>query len=246
MGGRATSGHSLDPGSALANHPPGPFASAQILVYSRPDCVKLVRFMGRHAIKREMDLQILLGWIEDRSRVLDLGCGRGVLLQELMARKDCYAVGVDNDLAKITGCVKRGVPAYQGDVTDMLAACPDDSYDWVVCSRTLQELNKPQVILKEALRVGKRLAIGFVNHGYWVNRWHMLLYGSRIRNEVYPDPWWASRAMNPVSIASFEQFCGEEGYAIGRRTFLSSSWREPCRFLPSWFAGYAVYEVTNP
>ncbi|MEO0794060.1 MAG: methionine biosynthesis protein MetW [Verrucomicrobiota bacterium] len=199
--------------------------------------------MGRHAVKREMDLQILLEWIADDARVLDLGCGRGILLQELINRKNCYAVGVDNDLGKITGCVKRDVPAYQGDIAEILGTFEENAFDWVVCSRTLQELGTPHTILLEALRVGKRLAVGFVNHGYWVNRWEMLKNGSRIRNEVYPDAWWTSRASNPVSVSSFENYCQEEGIAIERQVFLSDDWRTPCTFLPSLFAGYAVYEV---
>lgn len=199
--------------------------------------------MGRHAIKREMDQHILTEWIAEEARVLDLGCGRGVLLKELIANKRCYAVGIDSDLSKITSCVKRGVPAYQGDLMDLLPVYDDQSFDWVVCSRTLQELNNPREILHQALRVGKRLAIGFVNHGFWINRWQMMRSGSRVQNEVYPEPWWSSRAMNPVSISGFEEFCAAENVVIERRMFLSSNWRTPCHFLPSWFAGYAVYEL---
>ncbi len=199
--------------------------------------------MGRHAIKREMDLQILLEWIADGARVLDLGCGRGILLEELVNRKQCYAVGIDNDLAKVTSCVKRGVPAYQGDLTELLPCYDDDSFDWVVCSRTLQELDNSREVLEQALRVGKSLAVGFVNHGYWRNRWAMLKTGSRVQNEVFPDPWWESRKMNPVSVSSFEAFCESLGATIERRVFLAGDWRTPCKFMPCWFAGYAVYEV---
>ncbi len=214
-----------------------------ILSLLRPEMRQSGAFMGRHAIKREMDQQILSEWIADGARVLDLGCGRGILLEELISRKQCYAVGIDSDLSKITSCVKRGVPVYQGDIMDMLPSYEDGSFDWVVCSRTLQELNNPREILQQALRVGKRLAIGFVNHGYWINRWEMFKTGSRVRNEVYPEPWWCSRAMNPVSIASFEDFCRAEGVIIERKIFLGPDWRTPCGFLPGLFAGYAVYEL---
>jgi len=199
--------------------------------------------MSRNAIKRDVDQQILSEWIADGARVLDLGCGRGILLADLISSKHCYGVGIDNNVSKIASCVKRGVPAYQGDLMDLLPLYDDQSFDWVVCSRTLQELNNPLEILREALRVGKRLAIGFVNHGYWINRWQMLRDGSRITNEVYPEPWWQSRAMNPVSVSSFEAFCRAEGASIESRVFLASDWRTPCNFMPSLFAGYAVYEL---
>lgn len=199
--------------------------------------------MERHAKKRQIDQEILSEWIADGARVLDLGCGRGILLEELISRKKCYAVGIDSDLSKITSCVKRGVPAYQGDLGEMLRIFDDQAFDWVVCSRTLQELSNPQEVLHEALRVGKRLAIGFINHGFWVNRWQMLKSGSRVKNEVYPDPWWSSRAMNPVSVDTFEDFCRAENAIIEHRKFLGADWRTECKTLPGWFAGYAVYEL---
>ncbi len=200
--------------------------------------------MKRQAIKRETDLQIVSDWVEQGARVLDLGCGRGILLEYLHQTRGIYGVGVDNDPQKILGCVKRGVNAYQGDIKQILSEFPDQYFDWVVCSRTLQELNKPKEVLFEAMRVGKRLAVGFVNFGFWLNRWHLFSRGQRVRNEVYPEVWHESRSMNPVSIADFESFCRDEGVSIHRRMYLGSDWKTPCRFLPGLFAGYALFEVS--
>lgn len=201
--------------------------------------------MKRSAIKREVDLQILSDWIDPDSRVLDLGCGRGILLEHLIDTKGAYAVGIDTDFTKIVGCVKRGVPAYQGDVAETLREYPDGFFDWVLCSRTLHELSEPKAIILEALRVGKRFAVGFVNHGFWLNRWSMLLQGFRVQNEVYPEPWYQSRASNPVSVSGFNAFCSEHGLRISRRVYLSADWRTPCRYFPNLMAGYAIYELTN-
>src|SRR5690554_5989617 len=107
--------------------------------------------MKRQAIKRETDLQIVSDWVEQGARVLDLGCGRGILLEYLHQTRGIYGVGVDNDPQKILGCVKRGVNAYQGDIKQILSEFPDQYFDWVVCSRTLQELNKPKEVLFEAM-----------------------------------------------------------------------------------------------
>jgi len=74
-------------------------------------------------------------------------------------------MGVDNDLHKIIDCVARGVPVYQGDILDVLGIFPDNSFDWVVCSRTIQELAQPPSSFERALAVGRRVAVGFVNHG---------------------------------------------------------------------------------
>ncbi len=125
--------------------------------------------MKRSAIKREVDLQILGDWVREGARVLDLGCGRGIFLEYLRQTKHTWGLGVDNQMDKVTGCIKRGVSVYQGDIEQAMRQFPDDFFDWVLCSRTLQELSRPQDIIRESLRVGKRFAVGFVNHGYWRN-----------------------------------------------------------------------------
>src|ERR1700677_4873252 len=160
---------------------------------------------ARHLVKQDTDLHILSDWITPGSRVLDLGCGRGLLLEHLQQAKNAQVMGVDSDLQSVIGCVGRGVPAYQGDILDVLGFYPEGAFDWVVCSRTVQELDQPWRVLERALAVGKYVAVGFVNHGFWLNRWNMLRSGHRVRNEVYPEPWYKSRPSNPVAIADFEE-----------------------------------------
>ncbi len=111
--------------------------------------------MSKLSVKRTVDMQIIGDWVEPRSRVLDLGCGRGVLLEYLVQTKQVFAVGVDMDFTKITSCVKRGIIAYQGDMMEYMRAFPDGHFDRVICSRTLEELQKPEAVITEALRVGK-------------------------------------------------------------------------------------------
>lgn len=200
---------------------------------------------SRHSIKRQMDLQILSEWIAEGARVLDLGCGRGVFLEHLQQARKVYGMGIDTGEDKIRDCVRRGVNAYQGDILEALSQYQDNFFDWVVCSRTLQELNNPQQVIREALRVGRNFAVGFVNHGFWRNRLHMLRYGQRIKNEVFPESWWESRALNLVSVNTFEEFCEQEGLHINRRSYLNADWRSECRFLPSLRCGYAVYEISR-
>lgn len=201
--------------------------------------------MKRQAIKRETDLQIMSDWIEPGTRVLDLGCGRGIMLEHLVRTQDCYAIGVDASLKKIQGCVKRKVPAYMGDIEEMLKVFPQGYFDWVICSRTLQELEHPQKVIMEALRVGQHFAVGFVNFGFWRNRLSLLTSGQRVRNEVFPRSWQESRPINPLSVADFEEFCQEAGLTISRRHYLSGDWRTPCKTMPNLFAGYVLFEITK-
>ena len=87
--------------------------------------------------KRTVDMEVIGEWVNPGSRVLDLGCGRGALLQYLVQTKEVAAVGVDLDFAKITACVHRGVPAYQGDMIACMASFPARHFDRVICSRTI-------------------------------------------------------------------------------------------------------------
>jgi len=195
--------------------------------------------------KRTVEMRVIGGWVDPGSRVLDLGCGRGVLLEYLVKRKGVQGIGVDRDFSKIAACVHRGLTVYQGDLEEFLRSFPDGFFDRVICSRTLEELADPSAVIGEALRVGRCVTVGFVNHGFWKNRLAILLHGRRPRNEVYTTPWWKTRPGNPVSIVDFEAFCRENRFRIHRRVWLKGDWESTCRIFPNLLAGYAVYELTR-
>lgn len=200
--------------------------------------------MSRNDIKRQTDQQIISEWIGEGERVLDLGCGRGILLEHLLRTKHIRPLGVDVDLSKVQSCIRRGVPVYHGDADTLLQQFGDHTFDWVILSRTVQELQQPGKILAEALRVGSNLAVGFVNHGYWLNRWHMLRSGSRPTNEVFPLTWDAGCPYNPVTIKGFEAFVKERGFKIRQSVFLRGDWMRRAHGLPNLRAGYALYHLT--
>jgi methionine biosynthesis protein MetW len=195
--------------------------------------------------KRTVDMQIIGDWVEPNTRVLDLGCGQGVLLDYLVQTKHVAAVGVDLEFMKIAACVQRGLAAYQGDMTSFMRAFPDKHFDRVICSRTVQELDDPTTVILEALRVGRALTVGFVNHGFWKNRLNTLVRGRKIRNEVYKTEWFESRPSNPVTIADFEHFCVAKEIRVARRAHLAGNWHTPCRHAPNLFAGYALYDLAR-
>lgn len=201
--------------------------------------------MTRTAVKRTVDMQIISDWVEPRSRVLDLGCGRGVLLDALVQSKDIFPVGVDLDFDKISACVRRGINAYQGDMCEFMRTFPAGHFDRVICSRTLEEVPNPGEIIAEALRVGRTLTVGFVNHGFWKNRLATALHGRKPRNAVYTTEWFESRPTNPISIADFEHFCATKGIRIARREHLGGDWKSRCRFRPNLLAGYALYDLAR-
>ncbi len=193
--------------------------------------------------KRSVDLQIISDWVEPESRVLDLGCGRGVLLEYLIRKKSVFGVGVDIDPEKVLGCVRKGVPVYQGDLHELMGSFPDKYFDRIICSRTLQELNNPAFTVLEALRLGRFVTVAFVNYGFWKNRMSLLGVGSRVRNEVYPTEWYESRTTHPVSVAEFEHFCLVKNIRIVRKVYLGGDWKTRIRIWPNLRCGYAIYDL---
>ncbi|MBN2068528.1 MAG: methyltransferase domain-containing protein [Opitutales bacterium] len=198
---------------------------------------------GRTQRKRQTDLEIISEWIDEGSRVLDLGCGRGIFLEHLKNRRGIRGVGVDINVDKISSCVKRGVTAYQGDALAFMDVFDDKHFDWVVCSRTLQEMSEPGLLLEKALRVGRNVAVGFANYAYWKNRVHWLLHGSRPRNKVFTQEWAESRADVPISIGIFENYCAAKEIEICQRVYLKSDWKTPLQQLPNLRTGYAIYSL---
>lgn len=195
--------------------------------------------------KRKIELRAISERVGEGERVLDLGCGRGILLEELVNVKNIYALGVDLDFEKILRAVKRGINVMHCDILTALKTFDDKSFDWIICSRTLTELENTKAVIDESLRVGKRVVIGFVNYGYWYNRYHLAFKGRRTVNKIFDKDWSCARPMNQISIASFKEFCNKNDININREHFLRGNWRTECKFFPNLFAGYALFEISK-
>src|ERR1700676_1540496 len=121
------------------------------------------------------DFHVIGEIVEPGSRVLDLGCGEGELLAWLLEHKRVLARGVEISPAQVRRAIGRGVSVYQGDIDEGLADYPDNAFDYVILSQTLQETRAPLQVLKEMLRVGRRAIVSFPNFGHWRNRVAMLV-----------------------------------------------------------------------
>ncbi len=201
--------------------------------------------MSRYKDKRKIELVAIKDWIAEGSSVLDLGCGRGILLQELVRTKNIYAVGVDSDFEKVSKAISRGINILHDDILSALATFDDKSFDWIVCSRTLPELGNAKDVINEALRVPDKVAVGFINYGFWLNRINLFFKGSRVSNDVYPKAWYNSVPSNNISIDSFKEFCNDNDISIKAHHFLKGDWKSECSFMPNIFAGYAIFELSR-
>jgi methionine biosynthesis protein MetW len=153
------------------------------------------------------DLAAMIEWIEPGSRVLDLGCGDGSLLEQLIRLKGVRGMGVDIDQAHLLHCLEKGLPVVQRDLNGGLAAFGDQSYDTVIVSQTIHQVRYPDKLVDEVLRVGRRAVVSFPNFGHWALRLELLLKGRTPKNELLPYEWWQTPNIHFFTLEDFKGFC---------------------------------------
>jgi methionine biosynthesis protein MetW len=187
------------------------------------------------------DYAIIGEIIEPGTRVLDLGCGDGELLEWLASQKKVDARGVEIESARVRRAIARGVSVYQGDINEGLADYPDGAFDYVILSQTLQETQNPRAVLREMLRVGRRVIVAFPNFGHWRVRISMLLGGRAPRAPRFPYDWYDSPNIHVLTVLDFESLTALEGLTVERRYFLAGHRR--VRMMPNLLAEEAVFLV---
>ena len=119
-----------------------------------------------------------------------------------------------------------------------------NSFDRVILSRTVDQLDDPEWILSKSLEVGKKVAVGFVNNAYYENRWNAFFKGTKIMNDLYPNPWYRSSPSNPFSIREFEDFCHHKNIKIHQRICYAGDWEKKQHFFSNLLSGYAIYDLS--
>jgi len=187
------------------------------------------------------DYAIIGEIVEPRTKVLDLGCGEGELLQWLAEHKGVDARGVEISSVKVQRAIGRGVSVFQSDIDEGLADYPDHAFDYVILSQTLQETRHPRQVLREMLRVGRRGIVAFPNFGHWRVRLSMLVSGRAPRTSLFPYEWYESPNIHFLTVHDFEDLAGKEGLTVERRYFLAG--RRKVGRLPNLSAEVAVFLV---
>ena len=173
--------------------------------------------------------------------MLDLGCGEGELLAWLEGMKDAEARGVEIAPSKVRKCLARGLTVYQGDIDEGLADYPDQAFDYVILSQTLQETHRPRDVLREMVRVGRRAIVAFPNFGYWSSRLSLLVTGRAPKTRRLPYEWYDTPNIHFVTIPDFEELVRHEGFSVEKSYFLRNEKR--VRLQPSLLADSAVYLI---
>ncbi len=169
-----------------------------------------------------LDLQIIFDLIPNNSRILDLGCGDGELLDKLMHEKHIQGHGVELHNEHIYQCIAKGVPVVQGNLDEGLSDYPNGFFDYVILSRTLQEVHKPPVILREMVRVGKLGIISFPNFGYWRTRTQLFFQGRMPVTKALPYQWYDTPNIHLPTVWDFKKLCLKENIRIVRQINLTA------------------------
>ncbi len=184
------------------------------------------------------DLRLIAEWITPRTQVLDLGCGDGSLLAHLRDARQCAGYGVEIADAYVLECVKRGVNVVQANLDAGLRLFPDDKFDTVVLSQTLQAVHQVEAVLREMARVGRQGIVSFPNFGHW--RHALSLLGGRMPvTKQIPYQWYDTPNIHLCTPKDFEILAAKLGLTITHRALLADG--EAVGVLPSLRATLAVY-----
>ena len=187
----------------------------------------------------KIENEIIASWIDSGASVLDLGCGDGKLLSLLIAQKQIRAQGIEISSSAIQSCVVAGLSVFQEDIDTGLSEYGADSFDYVILNQTFQQVKKPEYVLKEALRVGKKVIVGFPNFVYYPARFQLFFRGRVPVTSSLPYQWYDTPNLHFLSITDFKDYCKKNKIQVEKTVYINHNRR--LRFLPNLFAEIGLF-----
>ncbi|MBU4252673.1 MAG: methionine biosynthesis protein MetW [Candidatus Omnitrophica bacterium] len=189
----------------------------------------------------QLDHRVISDLIESKSTVLDLGCGSGDLLHLLIKEKKIRGQGIEIDDQAIYKCVAKGLNVFHGDIDSGLAEFSDKSFDYVVLNQSMQQILHVDKVLTDALRVGKKVIVGFPNFAYYKSRLQMFFQGRSPVTASLPYQWYETPNLHFLSISDFKEYCRKKKINIQRSVCIGQKYK--VLWLPNLFAQVGIFLI---
>ncbi len=195
------------------------------------------------------DLQIIASFVEEKSHVLDLGCGKGNLLEFLKLNKQVEGYGIEIDEGKVIAGIERGLSILKGDLIEETQDYKDDTFDYVFLSLTLQQVYNPENVIKEMLRIGKKGIVSFPCFNHVSIKLQLLFISKAPVTKELPYEWYNTPNIRVLTLKDFRIFCAKHKIKILKELAISSHHRATTgkivRFFPNWRARYGIFLLSR-
>lgn len=193
------------------------------------------------------DLEKIASFVLPGSTVLDLGCGDGDLLSYLEREIGVTGTGIEKSETKVAHCIERGLSVLQGDINKEVLDYPDGAFDYVILSRTLQQVYDPAGLIRSLLRVGKRGIVSFPNFGHWRVRMQLLGTGYAPVTRQLPYEWYDTPNIRVITLKDFRKFSKDVGFRILKMAAIISDFNgmdgHTVIFMPNLRATYGIFLI---
>lgn len=196
-----------------------------------------------------LNYNIITELIEQGAKVLDLGCGDGTLLNQLIEQKKVRGIGVEIDQNSVISSLEKGLSIIQGNIDIGLKEFTDKEYDWVILNQTVQSTDKPDYVIEEMLRVGKKVVVSFPNFAYWKVRFYLFFKGKMPKSKILPFEWYNTPNIHLLTINDFYEFCNKRNINILKSIYMTRAKVRKgilIRSISNFFTEEVIFVISRP